>query len=96
MRDILLSDLDEVQSTGLYLQRLILIQVPVMNHLGVSNHLIPQAPQGLDYRCVLCGILPRPTGPCRSETYKHYATCHFASELRAQYGPVGQGRMVAL
>ena len=44
---------------------------------------------------MLSGILPRPTGPCRSETYKHYATCHFASELRAKYGPVGAGRMVA-
>ena len=40
-RDILLSDLDEVQSTGLHLQRLTLIQVPMTNHLGVSNQSYP-------------------------------------------------------
>ena len=51
--------------------------------------------EGPDYRCVLCGILPRPTGPCRSETYKHYANHQYASEMRAQYGPVSPGSMVA-
>ena len=49
-----------------------------------------KAPAAQDFHCVLCGTLPRPSGPCRSELYKHYAVRHFAHELRADHGPQGR------
>jgi len=43
-----------------------------------------------NYSCIYCSIIPRPKSICRSELYRHYANCHFANQLREQFGKMGQ------
>jgi len=40
--------------------------------------------RSIDYRCILCNELPRK--PNRSELYRHYANCHFSSNLYDLFG----------
>jgi len=43
-----------------------------------------------NYSCIYCSVIPRPKSICRSELYRHYANCHFANQLREQFGKMGQ------